>query len=39
MKKLIFSIAIASIFLYCLFPFFWTIQTALKPPVRSFGSR
>ncbi len=31
MKKLIFSIAIASIFLYCLFPFFWTIQTALKP--------
>ena len=31
MKKLIFSIAIVSIFLYCLFPFFWTIQTALKP--------
>ncbi len=31
MKKLVFSIAIAAVFLYCLFPFFWTILTALKP--------
>ncbi len=36
MKKLIFSIAIASIFLYCLFPFFWTILTALKPAEEVF---
>lgn len=31
MKKTLFYCVIASIFLYCLFPFFWTIQTALKP--------
>jgi ABC-type glycerol-3-phosphate transport system permease component len=30
-KKPLFYIAIASIFLYCLFPFVWTILTALKP--------
>ena len=36
MKRLIFSIAIASIFLYRLFPFFWTIRTALKPAEEVF---
>ena len=36
MKKLAFSIVFVSIFLYCLFPFFWTIQTALKPPEEVF---
>jgi ABC-type glycerol-3-phosphate transport system permease component len=35
-KKLLFYLAIAFIFLYCLFPFFWTIQTALKPPGEVF---
>lgn len=31
MRKLLCCMAIASVFLYCLFPFYWTIQTALKP--------
>lgn len=35
-KKPLFYIAIASICLYCLFPFYWTIQTALKPPGEVF---
>jgi ABC-type glycerol-3-phosphate transport system permease component len=30
-KKILFYLLIASVFLYCLFPFLWTLQTALKP--------
>ena len=35
-KKFFLYPVIACIFLYCLFPFFWTIQTALKPPEEVF---
>lgn len=31
MKKVFVAFGIASMFVYCLFPFYWTIQTALKP--------
>jgi ABC-type glycerol-3-phosphate transport system permease component len=31
MKKLLLYIVVACVFLYCLFPFFWTVLTALKP--------
>lgn len=35
-KKVLFGLAIAFIFLYCLFPFLWTLQTALKPAKEVF---
>ncbi|MBI5578093.1 MAG: carbohydrate ABC transporter permease [Deltaproteobacteria bacterium] len=36
MKKILFYLLIGSIFLYCLFPFAWTLQTALKPAEEVF---
>jgi multiple sugar transport system permease protein len=35
-KKALFYVVIALIFLYCLFPFLWTVQTALKPAQEVF---
>lgn len=35
-KKALFCVVIALIFLYCLFPFLWTLQTALKPAEEVF---
>ena len=35
-KKILFYLLIAAIFLYCLFPFLWTLQTALKPAEEVF---
>ena len=31
MKKILFYVLLTSILLYCVFPFLWTLQTALKP--------
>ena len=36
MKKILFYLVLACIFLYCLFPFLWTLQTALKPAKEVF---
>lgn len=36
MKKFLFYLVVASVFLYCLFPFLWTLQTALKPAEEVF---
>jgi ABC-type glycerol-3-phosphate transport system permease component len=35
-KKILFYISITSIFMYCVFPFLWTLQTALKPAEEVF---
>ena len=35
-KKFLFYLVVASVFLYCLFPFLWTLQTALKPAEEVF---
>jgi len=35
-KKILFYLVVASVFLYCLFPFLWTLQTALKPAEEVF---
>jgi ABC-type glycerol-3-phosphate transport system permease component len=35
-KKVFFGLAIAALFLFCLFPFLWTLQTALKPAAEVF---
>jgi ABC-type glycerol-3-phosphate transport system permease component len=36
MKKIFLTLAVAGISLYCLFPFLWTLQTALKPAAEVF---
>ena len=35
-KKILFYLSITSIFMYCVFPFLWTLQTALKPAEEVF---
>jgi len=35
-KKILFYSVVASVFLYCLFPFLWTLQTAVKPAAEVF---
>ena len=35
-KKILFYVLITSILLYCVFPFLWTLQTALKPAAEVF---
>jgi len=35
-KKILFYLVVASVFLYCLFPFLWTLQTAVKPAEEVF---
>ncbi|TFG42923.1 MAG: carbohydrate ABC transporter permease [Syntrophobacterales bacterium] len=35
-KKILLYLVVASVFLYCLFPFLWTLQTALKPAEEVF---
>lgn len=36
-KKVLLSLLITAVFLYCLFPFLWTLQTALKPKEEVFN--
>jgi ABC-type glycerol-3-phosphate transport system permease component len=36
-KKVLFYLLMTAVFLYCLFPFLWTLQTALKPKEEVFN--